>query len=50
MSKKLKRPKKFKDRIMDTKWKSLEARGYTRPANAEENHQRAMEAHIGSVR
>ena len=36
-----------KNRIMEKKWKSLEARGYTRPKDAEENKKRAAEAHGG---
>lgn len=34
-----------KKKILDKRWQSLEARGYTRPRSAEENRQRAHDAH-----
>ena len=34
-----------KNRILEKKWKSLEKRGFKRPKSAEENKQRAQEAH-----
>jgi hypothetical protein len=34
-----------KKRIMDTKWRSLEKRGFTRPKTSEENKQRIRAAH-----
>ena len=36
-----------KNRIMEKKWKSLEARGFKRPKDADENKRRAKEAHEG---
>lgn len=40
-----KKKEKFKDRITKTKWESLEARGYSPPANNEERMRRLKEAH-----
>ena len=34
-----------KNRILEKKWKSLEARGFKRPKDREENDKRAKEAH-----
>lgn len=36
---------KIHNRVLDTKWKSLEKRGIKKPANSEENKKRADEAH-----
>ena len=48
MVKKSKKPQKLShERIMDTKWKSLRARGYTPSADVEENKRRLREAHHG---
>ena len=38
---------KIHNRILEKKWKSLEARGIKRPKDGEENAQRAREAHLG---
>lgn len=35
----------FKNRIMEKKWKSLEARGIHKPKDKEENDKLAKEAH-----
>ena len=40
-----KEEKKPKERIQERKWASLKARGYTPPADAAENKQRAKDAH-----
>jgi len=36
---------KIHNRILEKKWKSLEARGIKRPKDSEENTKRAKEAH-----
>lgn len=35
----------WKERVLDTKWKSLEKLGLKRPKDKEENDRRAKEAH-----
>lgn len=36
---------KIRNRIIEKKWKSLEARGIKKPKDSEENEKRAKEAH-----
>ena len=38
---------KIHNRILEKKWKSLEARGIKKPKDGEENARRAKEAHLG---
>lgn len=40
---------KIKKKILDRKWKRLEAQGIKRPKDPQENQERIREAHVGKA-